>query len=248
MADPTAPIALVPIAFAAGLVSFLSPCVLPIVPGYLSYISGLGASEGERSSLRTGLVACAFVLGFTLVFVALGASATYLGSFLRDHRVALMQVGGVLIIAMGLIFMGIIKVPWLYREARFHPSPKAGAWGSVVLGAAFAFGWSPCIGATMGAALTMAAGLGTNGGPAEGALLLAVYSLGLGIPFILAGLGVSRLTGALKWLRKHTRVVNLVSGVLLVVVGILFLTDQITDISGWMQRAFISADLDFWNF
>ncbi|MDQ5815484.1 MAG: cytochrome c biogenesis protein CcdA [Actinomycetota bacterium] len=248
MADPTTPIALVPVAFAAGLVSFLSPCVLPIVPGYLSYMSGLGASEEERSSLRTGLVACAFVLGFTLVFVPLGASATYLGSFLQDQRDVLAKVGGVLIIAMGLIFMGVIKVPWLYREARFHPSPKAGAWGSVVLGAAFAFGWSPCIGATMATALTMAAGLGTSGSPAEGALLLAVYSLGLGIPFVLAGVGVSRLTGALTWLRKHTRTVNLVSGVLLVGVGILFLTDQIFQISIWMQRGFTSANLDFWNF
>lgn len=242
-ADPT-----IPIAFAAGLVSFLSPCVLPLVPGYLSYMSGYGASEEDRSALRTGLVACTFVLGFTLVFVALGASATYLGSFLREYRDVLTKVGGVLIIAMGLIFMGVIKVPWLYREARFHPSPKAGLWGSVVLGAAFAFGWSPCIGATMGAVLTMAAGRGASGGPTEGAFLLAVYSLGLGVPFILAGLGVSRLTGALRWLRKHTRTVNLVSGVLLVVVGILFLTDQIFQISTWMQDGFTSANLDFWNF
>jgi cytochrome c-type biogenesis protein len=149
---------------------------------------------------------------------------------------------------MGLIFMGVIKVPWLYREARFHPSPKAGLWGSVVLGAAFAFGWSPCIGATMGAVLTMAAGRGTSGGPAEGAFLLAVYSLGLGVPFILAGLGVSRLTGALRWFRKHTRTVNLVSGVLLVVVGLLFLTEQIFQVSTWMQEGFTSANLDFWNF
>lgn len=243
MADPT-----VPIAFLAGLVSFLSPCVLPLVPGYLSYMSGVGTAEtGWRRGRRSGIVAAAFVLGFTAVFVALGATATTLGSLLASYRDDIARVGGVVIIAMGLVFMGAVRVPWLYREARFHPTPKAGLWGSAVLGGAFAFGWTPCIGATMGAVLTMAAGHAGRGGPGEGAFLLFVYSLGLGVPFVLAGLGVSRLTGTLAGLRRHVRAINVASGVLLVAVGLLFLTDQITQLSAWMQEGFIAADLDFWN-
>jgi cytochrome c-type biogenesis protein len=243
MADPTAPIA-----FFAGFVSFLSPCVLPLVPGYLSYMSGVGASEGETpSGLYTALVATTFVLGFTAVFVALGATATYLGSFLRSNQELLTRIGGVVIVLMGLVFIGLLKVPWLYREARFHPSPRAGVWGSTVLGAAFAFGWSPCIGATMGAVLTMAAGRSTVGGAGEGAFLLGVYSLGLGVPFILAGLGVSRLTGALAWLRRHTRTINLASGVLLIVVGVMFITGDLFRLSIWMQRTMTALNLDFWS-
>jgi cytochrome c-type biogenesis protein len=230
------------------LVSFLSPCVLPLVPGYLSYMSGLGAGEDDdKRAGRTALMASAFVGGFTAIFVALGASASLLGSFLVDNKVMLARIGGVFIILMGLVFMGLIKIPILYREARFHPTPGAGLWGSVVLGGAFAFGWSPCIGTTMAAVLTMAAGESALGGPAKGAFLMAVYSLGLGVPFILAGLGISRLTGTLGWLRRHVRVVNLVSGVLLVVVGVLFLTEKLFVLSSWMQRSYTALNLDFWN-
>ena len=243
MADPT-----VPIAFLAGLVSFLSPCVLPLVPGYLSFMSGYGAGEPARSGARSASAALAFVAGFTAVFVALGASATLLGSLLRGNRELLTRAGGVFIIVLGLVFMGAIKIPSLYREARFHPTPRAGLWGSVLLGGAFAFGWSPCIGATMGAVLTMAAGNAATGGPLEGAMLLAVYSLGLGLPFVLAGLGIARLTGALSLLRRHVRTVNLVSGVLLIAVGALFVTDRLFELSAWMQQALIAADLDFWSF
>ena len=243
MADPT-----VPIAFLAGLVSFLSPCVLPLVPGYLSYMSGVGVGEDdEHRAMRTAVVAGAFVLGFTAIFVALGATASLLGSFLADNKFLLARVGGVFIILMGLVFMGVLKIPFLYREARFHPTPGAGLWGSIILGGAFAFGWSPCIGATMGAVLTMAAGQSALGGPAKGAALMAVYSLGLGVPFILAGLGISRLAGALGWLRKHVRTVNLVSGALLVLVGLLFLTERLFVISSWMQRSYTALNLDFWN-
>ena len=236
-----------PIVFAAGLVSFLSPCVLPLVPGYLSFMSGMQASDaGARG--RTTRVAIAFVLGFTAVFVVLGATATALGSLLAQYRADLTRLGGVLIVVMGLAFMGVVKAPWLYREARFHPTPKAGTWGSVLLGGAFAFGWYPCIGATLSVALTMAAGRASTGGPAEGAFLLAVYSLGLGVPFVLSGLGISHLTRAVAWLRRHTRAVNLASGVLLVVVGLLLVTDQLFQLSIWMQRGLTSAGLDFWSF
>lgn len=242
MADP-GPLA----AFLAGLISFLSPCVLPLVPGYVSYMGGFGAGEVEVSPRRRTLDATramsGFVGGFTLVFVALGATATLLGSFLSDYETVFLRVSGVLIILLGLVFMGVLKVPFLYREARFHPTPKAGFWGSVTLGAAFAFGWSPCIGATLGPILTMAAGRG-DAGVGRGAGLLAIYSLGLGIPFILAGLGVTHLTGAVKWLRTHTRAVTLVGGLFLVAMGVLFVTDQVFQISIWMQKAFDAIGLE----
>lgn len=227
----------IPVAFIAGLASFLSPCVLPLVPGYLSYMSGMSVgTAGDATALKTTRVALLFVLGFSVVFVAFGATATLLGSFLLENKDLLARVGGVFIIFMGLVFMGVVKIPMLYREARFHPRPGAGMWGSFVLGSAFAFGWTPCIGATLGAVLTMAAGRGTSGGPAEGAVLLAVYSLGLGVPFVLAALGVSRLTTALGWLRRHMRTVNLASGALLVLVGLLFVTNRVFEVSAWMQR------------
>jgi cytochrome c-type biogenesis protein len=237
------------LAFLAGVVSFLSPCVLPLVPGYLSYMSGFATGQATQArASRATVVAIAFVGGFTAVFAALGASATVLGSFLREYKTGFAQVGGLFIILLGLVFMGVIKIPWLYREARFHPTPRAGLWGSVVLGAAFAFGWSPCIGVTMGVALTMAAGQGTTGGVLEGVLLLVIYSLGLGLPFVLSGIGITRLTGAVRWLRRHTRAVNLASGLLLIVVGVLFVTEELFQISIWMQKSLAAVDLDFWNF
>lgn len=242
MADPT-----LPVAFIAGLISFLSPCVLPLVPGYLSYMSGFGPDEvsARRRAVVTATVAAAFVLGFTLVFVALGATATLLGSFLRDHQKALTQISGVLIVFFGLVFMGVVRLPFLYREARFHPTPGAGWWGSMLLGGAFAFGWTPCIGAVLGPILAMAAGRGAAGGPGEGALLLFTYSMGLGVPFVLAGLGVSHLTGALGWFRRHTRAINLAGGGLLVIVGILFITGQMFQIAIWMQKTMTAWNLDF---
>lgn len=242
MADP-GPFA----AFFAGLISFLSPCVLPLVPGYVSYMSGLSAGEVEVSQRRRRVDATramgGFVAGFTVVFVALGATATLLGSFLSDYEDVFLKVSGVLIILLGLVFMGVLKVPFLYREARFHPSAKAGFWGSATLGAAFAFGWSPCIGATLGPILAMAAGRG-DGSAGEGAGLLAIYSLGLGVPFIIAGLGISHLTGAVKWLRTHTRAITVVGGAFLIGMGILFLTDRVFEISIWMQRVFDAVGLE----
>jgi cytochrome c-type biogenesis protein len=234
MTDPSAPIA-----FLAGVVSFLSPCVLPLVPGYLSYMSGVStATREEGSKVAPWTVAVAFVIGFSLVFIALGATATLLGSLLRENQEVLARVGGLFIIFLGLVFIGVLKVPFLYREARFHVSPQAGIGGSVLLGATFAFGWIPCIGATLGAVLAMAAGRGAAGGPAEGAFLLAVYSLGLGVPFVVAGLGVSKLAGAMRWFRRYARPVNVVSGALLVAVGVLLATGQFFQLSIWFQRTF----------
>jgi cytochrome c-type biogenesis protein len=235
------------VAFLAGLVAFLSPCVLPIVPGYLSYMSGLEVAEEDKGGIRTGVVAAGFVLGFTLVFMALGASATLLGSFLSEHKRGLTQASGIFIIIMGLVFVGGLKIPFLSREKRFHPTTKAGFGGSTMLGAAFAFGWSPCIGTTLAPVLAMAAGNSSGGGPAEGAFLLAVYSLGLGVPFLLAGISFSRLTGVLTWLRKRARVINVVSGALLIAVGVLFVTDQFFRLSAWMNQELADANLDFWS-
>ena len=240
--DPSAPLA-----FLAGLVSFLSPCVLPIVPGYLSYMSGLEVAEDEKGGMRTGIVALGFVLGFTLVFVSLGASATLLGSFLRDYQREMTIVSGIFIIFMGLVFIGVLNISFLNRERRFHPTTKAGFWGSTVLGAAFGFGWSPCIGATLGAVLTMAAGSSASGGALAGAVLRAVYSLGLGVPFLLAGVGFRRLGGVLAWLRKRTRAINLASGALLILVGLLFVTDQFFRMSAWMQQEAAELNIDFWT-
>lgn len=243
MVDPSAPIA-----FAAGLVSFLSPCVLPLVPGYLSYMSGVGASAEDAVPKRVILPALAFVAGFTAVFVALGATATLLGSLLRDYRFELARAGGVVIILLGLVFMDVIRVPFLSSGRRLNVTPKAGMWGSAVLGAAFAFGWSPCIGATMGAVLTMAAGRGAAGDVGEGALLLGVYSMGLGVPFVAAGIGIGRMTRTLARLRRHIRTINLASGVILVGVGLLFVTGQLFRLSAWMQKSLTAVGLDFWTF
>lgn len=240
--------ALYPLAFGAGALSFLSPCVLPLVPGYISYMSGLGGAEatepavdGAASSRRAGFMALLFVAGFTTVFVPLGVTASLLGSFLDQNRVLFTRVGGAFIILMGLIFLGVIKVPLFYREARFHPSPNAGAGGSFVLGLAFAFGWSPCIGPILGASLTLAAGQD----PSRGALLLLFYSLGLGLPFIAAGVGIARLTSVVAALRRHARALMTASGVLLIIMGVLFMTDSLFRMSIWIQRTFDRLGLDF---
>ncbi len=242
MADPT-----VPIAFGAGVVSFLSPCVLPLVPGYISYMSGISAGRDELSprakTVRAATASLVFVLGFTAVFVPLGATASVLGRLLRSYQDEFRIASGIFIILLGLVFMNVIKLRFLQQEARFHPKPGAGLGGAASLGGAFAFGWSPCIGPILGSVLTLAAGRG--GSVSEGAMLLAAYSLGLGVPFVLAGLGVTRLTGAVAWLRKHTRTVSLASGTLLMIVGVLFVTDQLFQISIWMQKAFSAAGLDF---
>ena len=235
--------ALYPIAFGAGALSFLSPCVLPLVPGYVSYMSGLAGHDVESGEHRRAALAATlfFVAGFTAVFVPLGVTASVLGSFLDQNRLLFTRLGGAFIILMGLVFLGVVKVPFLYREARFHPTPGGGVTGSFVLGAAFAFGWSPCIGPVLGAALTFAAGAS----PGKGALLLLLYSLGLGIPFIASGIGVARLPRVVSALRRHTRPVMLASGTLMIVMGLLFVTDSLFRMSIWIQKGFDSLGLDF---
>ncbi|MDQ3571116.1 MAG: cytochrome c biogenesis protein CcdA [Actinomycetota bacterium] len=229
------------IAFAAGMLSFLSPCVLPLVPGYLSLMSGvemtgLRSDEGAvatgvdtRRVLRSTLL---FVAGFTVVFVVLGATASALGQALREHQVVLNRVAGVVIIVMGLAMAGLVVPGALLRERRIHLSPaRLGAFAPPVMGMAFAFGWTPCIGPVLAAVLALAA---TEGTLAQGVLLLLAYSLGLGVPFVAAGLALNRLTGAFAWFRRHYRAISLVSGLLLAGFGVLLLTNRVTRVSSWL--------------
>jgi len=229
------------ITFAAGLVGFLSPCVLPLLPGYVAFMTGSGTMEraGVRKALPGTL---AFVGGLTVVFVSLGASASVLSGFLHDHKRGLEIFSGAFVIAMGVLLVAGERFAMLLRERRFHMRPGGGAVRTFLLGMAFAFGWTPCIGPTLGAALNLAA---TSRGLVSGVGLLFAYSLGIGLPFVLAGLGLVTFGGRLK---RYAATIQLVGGVILIGVGILLLTGQLTQITIWMQRLLGDAHLDFWNF
>ena len=229
------------ITFGAGLVGFLSPCVLPLLPGYVAFMTGTGTAE--RGRVRSALPGTlAFVAGLTVVFVSLGATASVLSGFLHDHKRALEIFSGVFVIAMGLALVAGERLSLFLRERRFHLRPGGGPLRTFVLGMAFAFGWTPCIGPTLGAALNLAA---TSGGLVSGVGLLFAYSLGIGLPFVLAGLGFVSFGGRLK---RYAATIQLVGGVVLVAVGVLVLTGQLTQITIWMQRVLDRAGLDFWNF
>lgn len=233
-------------AFAAGMFSFLSPCVLPLVPGYLSLMSGVGATElavatktDTRKLLQATLL---FVAGFTVVFAALGATATAIGSVLFRHQYVLNQISGVLIVVFGLFLAGFVSPRFMQQERRFHVSPSAlGSFAPPVLGMAFAFGWTPCIGPVLGPILTLAS---TESTVARGTALLIVYSLGLGVPFVVSGLAFGRLTGAFAWVKQHYRVINLVAGLLLVAFGLVLLTNHVGQVSGALQRFLSRIGLD----
>lgn len=226
----------------AGGISFLSPCVLPLVPPYLCFIAGTSledmASEkaAPRVTGRVMLAALLFVLGFSTVFVALGATASLFGQVVREHLAFLSQVAGVVIIVMGLHFLGVFKLAFLNREARYHHDKRpAGLWGAYVVGLAFAFGWTPCIGPVLAAILSLAA---TEDNVAQGAMLLAVYSLGLGVPFLAAAAGTRAFLGFMKRFRRHLGMVEKVMGGLLVLAGIMFLTGSMTNLSFWLLETF----------
>lgn len=228
------------IAFGAGLVGFLSPCVLPLLPGYVGYMTG--AAVGEKTPLRRALPGTlAFVGGLTVVFVALGASASVLSGFLLEHKRGLELFSGAFIVAMGALMLFADRVPFLLRERRFYMRPGGNVWSTFLLGAAFAFGWTPCIGPTLGAALNLAA---TSDGLADGIVLLFAYSLGIGLPFVAAGLGLVSFGGRFK---RHTATIRLVGGAVLVAVGVLMLTGRLTLITIWFQRVLGNVGLDFWN-
>jgi cytochrome c-type biogenesis protein len=227
-------------AFGAGILSFLSPCVLPLVPGYLSLMSGVsGLSDSTNAQVdrwRVLRAASLFVMGFSLVFVAYGAVASALGSSLLEHKRVLSQVAGVLIVLMGLVVMGVLSSRVLTRtfnsERRFHVSPsRLGPYAAPVMGMAFAFGWTPCIGPVLAAVLTLAAGRDTLD---QGVWLLVAYSAGLGVPFIASGLALDKLTGTWAWFRRHGRAIDLASGGLLVAFGVLLATSQLGRLSTWV--------------
>lgn len=225
-------------AMGAGLLTFLSPCVLPLIPGYVAFMTGMSASEltAEDRKLSTILVpSLLFVAGFTIVFVALGASASAVGSFMTSNRKLFEIVAGVIILILGFFMLGIVKVPWLYGEARFEmqKARKFGTLAALVMGMAFAFGWSPCVGPILGSILMMAANTAEVG---RGALLLAMYSLGLGIPFVLVAVMLGRVKPVLNWLNRHTLVINRVAGVVLMVLGVLILTGWIGPVVGFLSR------------
>lgn len=210
----------VPIAVLAGLVSFFSPCCLPLLPGYLSYMTGVGVQDldsARRSRMLVGSVL--FVLGFSVVFVTGGLLFGSIGARLSAHQRPISIVMGSIVILLGLAFMGFI--PMAQREFRIHAVPAVGLGVAPLLGALFAFGWIPCIGPTLGTVLTLA---NTEGTAARGAFLSFTYSLGLGIPFVLAALGFSRFMRALTWFKRHQRAVNVAGGVMLVTVGVLLVT------------------------
>src|SRR5437868_2077897 len=231
----------IPAALVAGLVSFLSPCVLPLVPPYLIYLTGatiehVTNDETVSSSKRAVMSAAVmFVLGFSTVFVALGASASLIGGLIRAWSAELSIVAGIVIIAMGLHFLGLTRIGFLMREGRL-PIPKpVGLWGAYVMGLAFAFGWTPCIGPILAAILSVAASETTV---AKGAGLLAVYSAGLGIPFLIAAFMVERFSEALARMKKHLATIERVMGVLMILVGIGFLTGAVTSVSIWLLETF----------
>ncbi|MGH2579444.1 MAG: cytochrome c biogenesis CcdA family protein [Actinomycetota bacterium] len=214
------------LALVAGFISFTSPCCLPLMPGYLSYVSGIAGHESAAVAVRTRVLGSAalFVLGFATVFTLLGASASVLGSFLLENREALIRWTGAFVILMGLVTMGLVRIPVLYRERRVDLRRiRSGPLGAVPLGMAFAVGWTPCIGPVLAGILTAAASTGTALG---GAALLFVYSLGLGVPFILLALGYARAGRAFGWLRRHGRAVERFGGAVLVVMGLLMITGR----------------------
>jgi cytochrome c-type biogenesis protein len=228
-------------ALVAGMLSFLSPCVLPLVPPYLVYLTGASlerfadAESKPRVRRDTFAAAVLFVLGFATVFVALGASASAIGTLLRVYSAELAIAAGLAIVAMGLHFLGVTPIAWLKREKRLAMSKPVGLWGAYLMGLAFAFGWTPCIGPILAAVLALAAAEPTV---LKGVGLLAVYSLGLGIPFVVAALAAEPFAAFLARFRAHLGLVEKAMGGLLVLTGVAFLTGAISEASYWLLDTF----------
>ena len=238
-------------AFGAGLLSFISPCVLPLVPGYLSYISGLSLDEMRGPAATPGgtgagvavvpsvaarrqvvLASLAFILGFSLVFIPLGAAATAVGQFLTGQLPLLGRIAGAIIIIFGLHTMGVLRIEWLYQEKRVHSSRKpSGIVGALLVGMAFAFGWTPCLGPILAGILFVA---GSRETVEEGVQLLSAYSLGLGLPFFATALAINRFFTALGRIRRYYHTIEIVSGALLVAIGLLIFTNKFTILAQWL--------------
>jgi cytochrome c-type biogenesis protein len=235
-------------AFAVGFVSFISPCVLPLVPGYLSAVSGVSLTEikdRERSTLRILLPAIVFCASFTVVFVVLGMTATSLGSVLRDSRGTLDKIAGAVIIALGVFFLLTPFVDRLNREWRPEALiSRAGSGGPLLAGAAFAVAWTPCVGPTLGSILTAASVSDTV---AKGGILLLFYSLGLAVPFLLTAVAFTRATTAFRWLRDRYLIITAVSGVVLITMGILLFTGELTQLNIEAQQALDSVGLNIFG-
>jgi len=232
-----------PVVFGAGVLSFLSPCVLPLVPPYLTYMSGASVEQMRSGEATSGVLwrrgvftSLFFVLGFSVIFITLGATATAFGQAFRQVLPILTAIAGVLIIVMGLHFLGVFRLRWLDIQVRHEgPGAASGPLGGFLLGLAFAIGWTPCIGPVLAAVLSVAA---SKESAAQGAGLLAVYSAGLGVPFILAGLAIGPFLSFFQDFKKHLGVVEKVMGALLVVTGLLFVTGQFTRLSYWFLETF----------
>jgi cytochrome c-type biogenesis protein len=227
------------VAFVAGLVSFLSPCVLPLVPGYISIVSGssldqLKAQDKDVSLSRTVLLSSVvFIIGFSITFILLGASATWFGQVLVSRRYLFDKIAGLILIVFGVHVLGIVKINALYQDKRFHNVQKPrGVLGAFVMGLAFAFGWTPCLGPILAGILTIAS---TKQTVTEGMLLLGVYSAGLGIPFLLTSLALNQFLSFYSRFKKHFHAVEMVSGALVIAVGVLMVTGSLTRLASWFS-------------
>ena len=229
-------------AFGAGIASFISPCILPLVPAYLSFLAGVSYEEAVGTHVRAGVrrrlifSAAAFVAGFVIVFVAFGASATLIGRALTDQAAMLAKISGVFIIALGLLQMGVLHLRFASRDLRFHPKRlPAGPFGGFVTGLAFAFGWTPCVGPILAAILALAANDGSIG---HGVILLAAYGAGIGLPFLAAAFAFAPFTQLMARWRERMRVVEVSVGSLMVVTGALVFTGSIANVGGWLLQQF----------
>ncbi|WP_299671560.1 cytochrome c biogenesis protein CcdA [uncultured Roseobacter sp.] len=227
------------VALLAGIISFLSPCVLPIVPPYLAYMSGvsIGEMSGEAVARRRAIIsALFFVLGLSTVFIILGFTASAFGAFFLQNQVLFAQVSGVVVIVFGLHFLGLFRIPFLDQEARLDAGDQGGSsFGAYILGLAFAFGWTPCIGPQLGAILSLAA---SEASVSRGTLLLGIYAAGLGIPFLLAAMFMTRAVGLMNRLKRHMKMIERVMGGLLIFVGLAMVTGAFTTFSYWLLEQF----------
>ncbi|WBU54114.1 cytochrome c biogenesis CcdA family protein [Paracoccus sp. SCSIO 75233] len=224
------------VALLAGVLSFLSPCVLPVVPPYLAYMTGIsvgGLKSGERSAVPAAIM---FVLGLSTVFLVMGFAASALGRMFLEYQIWLTRIAGVAVIVMGLHFLHVFRIPMLDQEARLETGDQGGsAFGAYILGLAFAFGWTPCIGPQLGMILSLAA---TEAQIGRGTGLLAVYAFGLGIPFLLSAIFINRAMGLMNRIKPYLKVIERAMGVLLIVVGVLLLSGRMADLSYWMLETF----------
>jgi cytochrome c-type biogenesis protein len=220
------------IAFSAGLLSFLSPCVLPLIPSYVTFITGLSLDDVQHARKAALVHGMLFVLGFSLIFLAMGAGATMLGQVLLQYRDWISRIGGVVIIIFGLYLLGVLNIGFLSREARFHVADKpVGYLGTMIVGVAFGAGWTPCLGPILGSILVYT---GSQADLGRGMWLLSAYSLGLAVPFLLSAVAIERFTAFFQRMRKQMVWVSRVSGAVMIVIGVLLVTNYFTILAAWL--------------